>query len=613
MTGATRPLRIPADVPLTRFDPPEARAGERGTWAIDFELPETISAEAPLKLMLYGGRHVKGTFENIELEAADSAGKSLTVATVENGVASFTVARELSAGERVRVVLKAEAPVHALADKFVYLFLPEEEDSQKVPATNREKGRRILSAATVDVVGGPLERLRAYGPSRVEPGQAFSILVRPEDRHGNVSSQVPGPLRLHLAGEEIRHQSVRTVWGECVRLGGLVVSAPGVARLAVRDESSGLCAESNPIDVGATQADEHQPFWGMIHGHTELSDGAGTIDHYFTYARDACALDFCAPGDHDHLWETSDEMFQMMLDAVKRYHEDGRFVVFPGYEWAKWRKNGDGDRCVYYLRDEQAEFFHSDDGHQDTPPKLFDALRGRHALVIPHHTAEGGNPCDFKDHWPEGERLVEIYSRWGNSERAAAEENPYPVPHEVPDGFVQRALAMGWRVGFTAGGDDHLGHPGDEIRSSLGYKAGLLGVWAKENTRQGIWEALMARRCWGATGPRIIVRFHVNDAPMGSECSAAAQPEIADSRRIKVEIHGAAAIEKAEIVRNNKTIHAVSGDADLNFGFEDTDPLENVLLPPAKFSPEPFAFYYLRVTQADGEMAWASPVWVQKG
>jgi len=48
-------------------------------------------------------------------------------------------------------------------------------------------------------------------------------------------------------------------------------------------------------------------WWGMIHGHSELSDGAGNLRDYFSQLRDECALDFGALSDHDHLFETEDE------------------------------------------------------------------------------------------------------------------------------------------------------------------------------------------------------------------------------------------------------------------------------------------------------------------
>ena len=105
---------------------------------------------------------------------------------------------------------------------------------------------------------------------------------------------------------------------------------------------------------------------------------------------------------------------------------------------------------------------------------------------------------------------------------------------EVPEGFVQRALAMGWRVGFTGGGDDHSGHPGDERVRGAGqwsYKGGLFSTQAANRTREAIWEALYERRCVATTGPRIIVEFEVAGAPMGSELSLADRAELADGLR----------------------------------------------------------------------------------
>ena len=40
-------------------------------------------------------------------------------------------------------------------------------------------------------------------------------------------------------------------------------------------------------------------FWGDVHGHTAHSDGKGTLDEYFTYARDTATLDFVIVTDHD--------------------------------------------------------------------------------------------------------------------------------------------------------------------------------------------------------------------------------------------------------------------------------------------------------------------------
>jgi len=37
--------------------------------------------------------------------------------------------------------------------------------------------------------------------------------------------------------------------------------------------------------------------------------------------------------------------------------------------------------------------------------------------------------------------------------------------------------------------------------------SGYTGVWAKENTRKSLWDAMVRRECYGTTGPRMMVRF----------------------------------------------------------------------------------------------------------
>jgi len=144
------------------------------------------------------------------------------------------------------------------------------------------------------------------------------------------------------------------------------------------------------------------------------------------------------------------------------------------------------------------------------------------------------------------------------------------------------------------------------------YKPGLLGVWATELTREAIWYALFARRCYATTGARMVVAFTVNGHPMGSEFSLSDEPEARLCRTIEVSISGTAPIEKAEIICNNQVVHTVVGDGkqDIDFAWEDERAFEKVALQPTKWAFRPFVFYYARIQQSDGEMAWASPVWL---
>jgi hypothetical protein len=59
---------------------------------------------------------------------------------------------------------------------------------------------------------------------------------------------------------------------------------------------------------------------------------------------------------------------------------------------------------------------------------------------------------------------------------------------------------------------ERIGHPfmKNENGAFEGYQlvsSGYTGVWAKENTREAIWDAMQRKEVYGTTGPRILVRF----------------------------------------------------------------------------------------------------------
>ena len=82
-----------------------------------------------------------------------------------------------------------------------------------------------------------------------------------------------------------------------------------------------------------------------------------------------------------------------------------------------------------------------------------------------------------------------------------------------------------------------------------------------------------------------------------------------DSRSVWVRVSGTAPISRIEIVRNNEVVHQQRfEEADAELHWFDTGGFDEFALTPR--DAEPFAFYYVRVLQADGQMAWLSPVWL---
>ena len=607
----SRPIRIPVAIEITHADPPFAIAGDTSSWRIPFRLSKGVPPDAALRLQLYGGRNNKGKFADAQCENPHAEG--YIAAELEDGTPVRIRPTEqpgtcavgppdggLKKGDMLTVVLGDQTNgggvracrAHTFNKFFLLYSIPANEVDAKLWQGGHgqvwapETWDWIIGACTMHILGGEIDHIRAYVPATTRPRRSFNVLVRPEDKYGNLSHQEIGAVALSVDGRPLEAEVENVPDSTCLRA-NISLSAEGICRVQVREVNSGLEAEANPTVCAESG---QGVYWGMIHGHTEMSDGTGTLDQYFRQLKDEVMLNFGAAGDHDHLWETPGQFWETTCESVKRWHEPYEFVTFLGYEWAKWRRNGDGDRNVYYLKDDQP-LYRSDDGEYPSPPDLFRILKANEAkaIVIPHHTGHAGNFCDWKDHSPEYERLVELFQQRGSYECSVEDGNPVPEKETgvapFRGGYVRKALALGWRVGFTAGGDDHDGHWGTEFRFDIGYKQGLMSVEAPELTREAIFAAMYNRRVTATTGPRMLLTYQLNARPMGSELSLKTVPELASTRNLAVQFHGTAATDRIDIIRNNSVVHSVSGTGskDLSVSWEDNDPIDNIWLPAARF------------------------------
>ncbi|OGV83873.1 MAG: hypothetical protein A2340_12230 [Lentisphaerae bacterium RIFOXYB12_FULL_60_10] len=634
--GWTRPIRIPGSITITHADPPFATTGETGTWKLPWVLSRPVPAGSILHFQLQGGRNNRVGFQSAQAEhpAAEGYlsawlddGTRLPMQTVkQDREFSLTMPdRELPVGTRIIITLGdtthgspgIRTTNGYLLNKFFVLFLPPTGPDTPSWAGggvwNAGTGTDIVAVCTLHLLGGPVSAIRAYAPAAVRPGVRFPILVRPEDIHGNRANAAPAELTVALEGRPLNVERVPVPGSTCVQL-LVMLDREGTHRLDVTVPGVSLHATTNPVVCSSTASPR---YWGMIHGHTEMSDGTGALQEYFRQLQHDVQLDFAASSDHDHLWETPDNFWQTTGTIVDRWNQPGRFATLLGYEWAKWRQNGDGDRNVYY-RNGNRPIYRSDDGHHPSPPDLFKALseNREQALIIPHHTGHGGNFCDWKDHDPAFERLVEIFQVRGSYECAPEDGNPVPEKpgsqKPFTDGYVRNALAMGWRIGFTAGGDDHRGDWGTERINENTYKQGLMCVAADTLTREAIFDALYRRRVTATTGPRILLDWTLNGLPMGSEIRAGDLAENGSSRHLHITFHGTAPADRIDIIRNNRIIHSVPGRGHLDIEQEwvDAESIAQTWLPAARHCPHPFTFYYIRAVQTDNEVTWASPIWI---
>jgi hypothetical protein len=499
------------------------------------------------------------------------------------------VNRALASGERIEIVFGA-GPAGARVDSYA------ERDSRLWIAVDGDgDGVRVVLADSpaVDIVAGPAAMMTLVLPTTAHPGDAVRLQLAMLDGLGNAGAPFTGTVRLEAteglslpAAVEFapEHEGQRTVEG--------TVGRAGVHRVTARADGE-IAAESNPLVVNA----EATPIlWADLHGHSNLSDGTGTPDDYFRYARDVAGLDVVALTDHDH-WgirfiDQNPEMWREIRRATKHFHEPGRFVTVLGYEWTSWLQ---GHRHVLYFSDE-GDIHSSIDPAYSTPTQLWAALKGKPALTFAHHSAGGpvGTNWDFPPD-PHFEPVTEIVSVHGSSE---AWDTPRRIYNPVKGNFVRDALGRGYRLGFIGSGDSHDGHPGLAQLASPSRNGGLAAILGAERTRASVLEALRQRRVYATSGPRILLRVRLDEHEMGSILNAR---EISgQTQELDITVVAPEPIDRIDLVRGRAGRAPV---VDSIPGEELREWSERRPIAPLVAGE----YLYVRAVQIDGAAAWSSP------
>jgi hypothetical protein len=512
--------------------------------------------------------------------SADAEGLTVDVAHVGGMVVATVQGRAMQAGERLRFVYGADggAKPDRFADREDGLWISVDGDGDGIRATLPDPARIAVgpSAAT---------GIHVTVPSVAHPGDVVKLRVAALDGAGNAGCAARGALALTLP-EGVSSDQSQVVLGE----GGvgqvmLTVSEPGIGVVAV--EGLGMRGLSNPMVV---RAGAPRVLWGDLQVHTGLSDGTGSLDDVYAYARDVAGLDVVALTDHDH-WgmrflDRRPDLWRASQEAAGRWYAPGSFVTFAAFEWTNWVY---GHRHVLYPGAE-GPLLSSLDPATDHPQELWAALAPLGAISIAHHSAGGPVAIDWSIR-PDRtvEPVTEVVSVHGQSEAA---ETPGAIYDAVPGNFVFDQLTQGLQVGFLGSTDGHDGHPG--LAHLVGPSGGLAGIVAESATREAVFEALRARRVYATNGVRMVLRVAVGAAPMGGSVPPG-------QATVVVRAVGTAPIDRVELVGRAGVVGSARGDGSVVFHTWELDHLDEG------------DFVYVRVLQADGGVGWSSPVFVGSG
>ena len=136
---------------------------------------------------------------------------------------------------------------------------------------------------------------------------------------------------------------------------------------------------------------------------------------------------------------------------------------------------------------------------------------------------------------------------------------------------------------------------------------GITGVLCAELTREAVWEALMARRCYATTSVRMLLDFDLNGLCMGEDVRLAEGDGARfAARALTVKAVGMCPLDRVVIVRNGDEVHSVGVDGmECSVQWEDGEALDGV-----RDAGIGGVYYYAKVYQKDGNVGWTSPVWL---
>jgi hypothetical protein len=338
---------------------------------------------------------------------------------------------------------------------------------------------------------------------------------------------------------------------------------------------------------------------GEFHRHTEISfDGGadGSLEDMFRYAIDTAALDWIGNTDHDNGAgrEYSWWLTQKLSDA---YHVPGVFTPMFSYERSVAYPHG--HRNVIFARRGimtlprlgEADPTRRVAGVSADDTKMLYRYLKELGGICASHTSATVMGTDWRDNDPEVEPVVEIYQgdrmsyEKEGAPRAGYEESSGKTPVNIagwyPLGYINHALEKGYRFGFQSSSD--------HISTHISYCVLL----TEQASREAILEALKKRRSYAATED-IVVDVQSAGHLQGQAFRSSAAPAL------DITVLGAKPLSRVEVLKDSEVVATLQpGKPECRGRWIDPQPTRGM------------HYYYVRVQQVDGELAWASPVWVE--
>lgn len=282
-------------------------------------------------------------------------------------------------------------------------------------------------------------------------------------------------------------------------------------------------------------AAEYQVFFGSLHSHTSYSDGSGTPEEAYRFARDVGGLDFMAITEHNHalaedgagarrdglLIATDPNLYNStasysLVSAAKKFTKNGQFVALYGQEYSSISQGNhvnvfEINNVITAANGDFSGLFQWLKTNKDSQRKP--------AIIQLNHPADHSGPNEYgmddfpiQNDWLKtlGQHvvLIEILNGPGLSE----EVGKRPKKMETDYYFY---LNLGLRLVPTADQDNHYRNWGT-------LSDARTGILAKKLSKKEIMNAIRVRRVYATHDKNLKIWFRLNGKIMGSQIKAKA-------------------------------------------------------------------------------------------
>ncbi len=334
-------------------------------------------------------------------------------------------------------------------------------------------------------------------------------------------------------------------------------------------------------------------YFGQLHSHTQYSDGAGSAAEAYQHAANAEQIDFLAITDHSNSFDgdTSASLADGSVSsewtqgqALAKQYTTADFVALFGFEMT-WSGGSPGHMNTFntpgFQSRNQTDFQNRDTALQT----YYDTLKTESASIsqFNHPGTTFGDFFDFGYYDSEIDRLVTLIEV-GNGSGEVGSSGYFPSYE-----YYTRALDKGWHVAPTNNQDNHRGNWGDSNTART-------VVLAHSLTAEGIYDALRNYRVYATEDNDLHIYYTLNGCYMGSILEL----DSGSSLTLSVQLSDPtdSAIGKVEVIV----------DGGLSAASQEVSSSEETVTFTLN---NDYAYYYIKVTQPDGDIAVTAPVWAQ--